>query len=186
MSRFDMDMDEGIPWGLWERMVANALGGKRGQVALAELETALVALPVKRLVSGHLAAEGSVCAVGAYVAAKRAQRDGIDLAAAVDQMVEATPCECCHGKGEHDEEGCHAKRWFHQDEGDAECYCKGYRPEAQYAHDTAGEGQAFGLRWVVAWHLAYLNDEQFEDATPEERYEKVLAWVRRAIGKVPA
>jgi hypothetical protein len=31
--------------------------------------------------------------------------------------------------------------------------------------------------------MAYLNDETFEGATPEQRYEKILAWVRRAQGK---
>lgn len=34
-----------------------------------------------------------------------------------------------------------------------------------------------------AWHLAYLNDEQFAGASPEQRYEQMLAWVRRAQGK---
>jgi hypothetical protein len=49
--------------------------------------------------------------------------------------------------------------------------------------DTALAGQGAGLSWSVAWHMAYLNDETFEAATPEQRYEKILAWVRRAQGK---
>lgn len=181
-----MDMDEGIPWGLWGQMVSRALGGKRGQAALSELESALRALPERKLVAGHLAAEGSVCTVGAYVAAKRAQRDGIDLAVSIEQMVEGTPCRCDHAKDMHDEAGCHATRRSFQSEEEHECSCMEYRPEDQYAHDTAQEGQAYGLKWTVAWHLAYLNDEEFGKATPEERYELVLAWVQRAQGKEPA
>lgn len=184
MSRFDCDDDgEGVPHGLWDTMVSNALAGKRGQAALAELEFALIELPEKRLISGHLAGENTVCTVGAYVAAKRAQRDGIDLATSVQQMVEAVPCGCGHDKAKHDEQGCHDTRRFWQSDGDEECTCDSYQPEHEYAHDTAQEGTAFGLRWTVAWHLAYLNDEKFYNLSPEQRYQEVLAWVRRAQGK---
>lgn len=184
MTRFDLDYDDGlIPWDLWHSIVSNALGGKRGQAALAELESALTALPEQKLVAGKLAAEGSVCAVGAYVAKHRAEAEGITVAEAVERMVENTPCECNHSKDSHDERGCGGRSLFDRN---STCYCKEYRPERQYAHDTAEAGQRFGLTWTVAWHLAYLNDEQFENCTPEERYEKVLAWVQRALGKEPA
>ena len=37
MTRFDCDYDEGIPWERWEQIVSNALGGRKGQAALAEM-----------------------------------------------------------------------------------------------------------------------------------------------------
>lgn len=48
---------------------------------------------------------------------------------------------------------------------------------------TADAGTNVGLSFSVAWHLAYLNDEKFRDATPGERYRLMLMWVRRAQGK---
>lgn len=53
-------------------------------------------------------------------------------------------------------------------------------------HETAEAGRNAGLTWAVAWHMAYLNDEKFVDETPEQRYEAMLAWVRRAQGKADA
>jgi hypothetical protein len=82
VSRFEYDGDgEGMPWPLWETTVSTALGGRRGQEALAAMEAALLALPECKLVEGHLAAEGGVCAVGAYVAHRRAEQEHVDIAA---------------------------------------------------------------------------------------------------------
>lgn len=153
MSRFDLDNDDGIAWGMWENIVSRALGGPRGQAALAELESALVALPAPRLIEGHLAAhrpgrpDNDVCAVGAYVAARRAADRGVGLADAIAELA---------------------------DEGD---------PDYEDANATADAGHSAGLAMSVAWHLAYLNDETFEGLTPEDRYQRVLTWVRRAQGR---
>lgn len=151
MSRFDVDYDDGgMPWPMWERVVSTALGGERGQQALAEFEEALLALPERKLIEGHLASEDGVCLVGAYVAHKQAKDQGIEMAAAIDRIT----------SDEHDE--------YH---------------DAEDAWETAQAGANAGLSWTVAWHMAYLNDEQFYICSPEERYQKMLAWVRRAQGK---
>lgn len=148
MGRFDyMDEEGGTPWPLWEQIVSRALAGKRGQAALAELEEALVALPEKKLVQGKLAADGSVCAVGAYVAWQKARQEGLDFAAAVTALNE-----------EADEYG-------------------------GSIYDTTDAGENAGLTMAVAFHLAYLNDEQWYAATDEARYEWMLEWVRTALGK---
>jgi len=182
VSRFEdvwEDCDGTIPPQLWDQIVSNALSGRRGQAALAELEEALLALPEKKLVEGHLAAEGSVCAVGAFVAAQKAKREGLDFAAAVEALNEAAlDCWCGHSKAAHHSAPCSGERW---DGGT--CTCSGYDPEYEGAHDTVEAGRAAGLTWSVAWHLAYLNDEEFGDATPEERYQRVLAWVQTARGR---
>jgi hypothetical protein len=148
MSRFDDCYDdEGVPWALWERVVSNALGGQRGQAALAEIEAALMALPRPRLVDGALADEDEVCAVGAFVAHRRAKREGTDTATVIKEM------------------------------------CEEGGPEDYGIFETAEAGRDAGLSFTVAWHMAYLNDEKFGLATPEKRYEQMLAWVRRAQGK---
>jgi len=184
MSRFEdvwEDCDGMIPPHLWDQIVSNALSGRRGQMALAELEEALLALPEKKLVEGHLAAEGSVCAVGAFVAAQKAKKEGLEFAAAVAALNENGACLCGHPRSAHDPAqagNCTGERW---DGGP--CTCSSYDTEYEGAHDTAEAGKAAGLTWSVAWHLAYLNDEKFGSATPEERYQRMLAWVQTARGR---
>jgi hypothetical protein len=55
-------------------------------------------------------------------------------------------------------------------------------PEDYCAADvTASEGKKHGrMAYAMAWRIAELNDEDCRDATPERRYEYVLAWVRKA------
>lgn len=182
MSRFDYDGNgEGISWEMWERVVSNALGGKRGQQALAEMEDALVALPQPRLIHGHLAAHGAVCAVGALIAHKKAKAEGIDIAAVIDAMNTGITCWCGHGEDAHGAEvGCTRPHRFKEGE---RCGCKVYEVDPEDAVETAEAGQKVGLTFTVAWHLAWLNDDQFRSATPEDRYTQMLAWVRRAQGK---
>lgn len=65
MSRacYSDDLDD---WDLirWRGAVASAIRGKRGQAFLREMLVALDALPEKRLISGELAQDGEVCALG--------------------------------------------------------------------------------------------------------------------------
>ena len=49
----------------WAGAAKQAFSSKRGQAALRELETALLALPQKRLIGYHLYDAGEVCALGA-------------------------------------------------------------------------------------------------------------------------
>lgn len=151
MSRFEcLDYDdEGVPWQFWEVIVSRALGSERGQEALADMEEALLALPERKLIEGHLAKDDGVCGIGALVAHKRAKDRGIAIHEAIAELAEEAADE-------------------------------------EFSYDpnrTADAGVQVGLRSSVAWHLAYLNDEQFRDLSPDDRYEKMLAWVRRAQGK---
>ncbi len=64
-SQWD-DVDGGLRAGRWFAHVRSAMTGRPGQQALRELESALVALPAKRLIEEELCtAEGEVCALGA-------------------------------------------------------------------------------------------------------------------------
>lgn len=51
--------------------------------------------------------------------------------------------------------------------------------------DEEGETEAIGVEAgiprLVAWRLVELNDMDLECASPEQRYEKVLAWTRRRL-----
>lgn len=180
MSRFDYDGDGegGMPWQLWEATLSRALGGRRGQETLAQMETALLGLPKPRLIEGRLAGDGGVCAVGAYVAQQRARELGVDMAAAIEAISVDSVCWCDHGRDLHDDESCRGV-WTNG----RPCGCSGFRPESEDASETADAGLAAGLGFSIAWHLAYLNDEEFGAATPEQRYELMLGWVRRAQGK---
>lgn len=90
MSRFGDDCDwDYNRYMLWERAVVNALSGRRGQAALADLETALLALPEPRLIEGALARDGEVCAVGALVLTNRCAA-GEDRAAVLAELERAT------------------------------------------------------------------------------------------------
>lgn len=185
MSRFDSDNEEGMPWKLWEAVVSRALGGRKGQEALAAMESALVALPEQKLIEGHLASDGAVCAIGALVAAHKAKEEDVDIAIIIEAMSAGVACYCGHKRDVHISGVCQGKGWK-----DAPCYCDGtYEPEeSEDSYETVSAGRGVGLSNTVAWHLAYLNDEAFGGATPEQRYSKMLAWVRRAQGKetVPA
>lgn len=182
MSRFG-ENEEGMPWELWETVVSNSLGGRKGQEALAAMETALLALPEPVLVHGHLALDGKVCAIGAFVAHHRAQEQGVDIATVIDAMGAGVQCWCGHGRDVHAEGKCAGTRsWDGKP-----CTCDEYDPSGNESdYETVLAGKTAGLSHTIAWHLAYLNDEQFDAGTPAERYEKMLAWVQRAQGKTAA
>lgn len=152
--RIGYSEDEDYPgqFELWQANCRRSIKGKAGQAALRELEQALLALPEKRLIAGELEnAEGEVCALGAL---KKYQ--GVEV------------------------------------ESDPEC-------------EMEEVGVELGMPRLVAWKVVALNDEeicghhvtlagpiqsrytgggylrQYVPPTPEERYEKVLAWVRKQL-----
>lgn len=70
-SEYSDDLDS---WDLilWRGAVASAIRGKRGQAFLRELQTALAALPEKRLIRDSFAEPetGQVCALGCVAVAR--------------------------------------------------------------------------------------------------------------------
>lgn len=181
MSRFDEgDWEDAVPFDLWEQTVSRALGSRRGQEALAEMEQALVDLPEPVLIEGHLAAGGRVCAVGALVARREAAVAGADVQTIIDRL--GVACDCGHQLDAHRDGGpCTATRTRRGET--RPCSCPGYMAYAEDASDTVAAGQRAGLKFAVAYHFAYLNDEKYADLSPEDRHAHMLAWVRRAQGK---
>lgn len=141
-------------FALWDANCRRSIKGAIGQRELRELEAALLALPEKRLIRDLLEDEqGGVCAIGCY-----AKHKGVDLST--------------------------------------------FDPE-----DESDEvGVAAGMPRLVAWKIVALNDITLDtvwevahgpverghgiykggiplirDMTPEERYARVLAWVRAQL-----
>jgi hypothetical protein len=144
MSRFDNDGEENFAgqYELWQPNVERALKGKRGQQALRDLEQALLDLPEKQLISGHLAKDGQVCTVGALVLHRRMTK-GEERAAILADL----------DGGTEDDSYDNYER-------------------------TIAEGKRVGLTFTLAWELGSRNDECYYFATPEQRYERILEWVR--------
>jgi hypothetical protein len=140
-------------FGLWQGNCQRSLHGKAGQVALRELESALLALPEKRLIAEQLQDDwGDVCAIGAVAM----QRNAI-----TEEM----------------------------------------KADAEYDMERIGED--LGMPRLVAWKVVEQNDLQFNGndlvllegpyrwpaeqpyayvpITPEQRYERMLAWVQSQI-----
>lgn len=69
MTRIGYKEDEDYPGehNLWQANCRRSLSGQRGQAALRELESALLALPTKRLIAERLDDGTDCCAIGAVV-----------------------------------------------------------------------------------------------------------------------
>lgn len=87
MSRINYSDDEDFQNQsmFWEANQERSIRGQKGQVALRELEAALLALPEKRLIAEELEnAAGEVCAIGALVKFKGGENPRV-----VDDMGQA-------------------------------------------------------------------------------------------------
>lgn len=121
----------------WRGMVTSAMRGKRGQQLLRDLLSALDAMLVKQLISGHLqTADGAVCALGAV-----AQYRGVPLPEVKEDA-------------------------WGDDWSDA---------------TWRKLGETFDIAEVLAREIMYYNDEWFDNCTPEQRWEKMHAWVTKEL-----
>jgi hypothetical protein len=157
VSRFDFDWDGAtdLDIGRGLRNMEVCVTGRKGQAALRALEAALVALPRPRLVAGQLVtAEGDVCAVGALKAHALATHTlKAPVADAIKLMVDTYAA------------------WFDDEE-----LFEEWEDETIIA--------AVGCRMTPA--LAELVGEANDDPwpgpeTPEQRYTRMLRWVRARI-----
>lgn len=167
----------------WLNNARRALKGKRGRKALAELRDALLHLPEKRLVMGAL----STASLKAYYEDEPDEfpspwsptgvRQNWNKAEALKAVEERGIGVCAVG----------AYCWWQKVKA-------GEDPDQAMAslpvtadvleHDltpTVHAGQNAGLTSYVAWTLADLNDETLHNCTPEERYERVLAWIDKEL-----
>jgi hypothetical protein len=157
-------------FGLWQANCRRSLKGRKGQAALRRLEAALLAMPEKALRSGKLVAnDGSVCAIGA-------------LARAEGKLPEPEPI---YGDFEDDDVDDTAEwatdhldmpnlvAWKVVEQNDIQCDTKWVRLEGPVR--TAWEHDH---KWP---HGLY----EIVPVPPEERYERVLAWVQAQLQAKP-
>lgn len=178
MSRLGYSEDEEFPgeWALWAANVARSLGSAKGMASLRELEAALVAMPSKRLVANVLAEGGEVCALGALVAVK---------APALLAEKPTDPCDCTHERSLHTPKECiavYVMGWGERKGQEVPCGCdRFYVEDYEQGERTQAAAHQVGVPIGVARYVIQLNDNDLERDTPEQRYEHVLAWVRRQL-----
>lgn len=154
MSRVDYADEEDFPgqWALQEKNLERLLAGKRGQAVLRDLEAALVAVSEKRLIADHGVKAGQVCAVTALAVHRM-----VTLGQAREQALRELETEEREYLGDDYDENGGDDQW------------------------TVDLGESVGVPHMMAWRLVALNDLDLDYCTPEQRYEKVLAWTRRHI-----
>ena len=181
MSRYWDDGGENFPGeaALWEANYQRALRGKRGRKVLADLREALMALPEHRLV------EGALCTVGATAEAEAEEADWTrtppppgfsrhsPLASSLRDAVDGQGEGVC---------GIGAYLWHRKVKAGAD-------PAEAFAslprlldsdHDlseTAAAAEAAGVVYVLAFRLAYMNDETLASKTPEGRHAAFIEWI---------
>lgn len=161
MSRIDYyDGDDALQMGRWIARAKMAIGGKRGQAVLRELEAALLAMPEKILISGAFCKEGDVCVLGA-LAIDRAVKAGKSREEALRDLEKEASCQSFR----YDDDGKQVPERVPLEGLDALEY---------------GEKE-LKLTETLTWELMEKNDEMCFDVTPQRRYEKVLEWVRENI-----
>lgn len=170
MSRVcEDDSDEAFPnqWHLQQHNMKQVLVSQRGRNALADLRTALQALPEPRLISRALSTAGTVdltdrasytiadhdqlladegvgvCAVGAYVWWQHVLA-GADPVQALRDL----PLNPDYDGGS----------W-----------------------ETVELGKQAGLTATLAWVLLFRNDDTYEELTPEARFTSFMAWIDRTL-----
>jgi hypothetical protein len=167
------DYDENFPneAAFWWNNAMRALKGKRGKKALADLREALLMLPEKRLVSGAL----STVALKAEVESDPDQR--------ADNWFRAEGVAKCEKEGLGVcAVGAYLMRKRVLELGETPEQAMAALPsasdlEGEGLEETANLGAEAGLAFPVAWLLADRNDETYLSLTPEDRYEKFLAWI---------
>lgn len=163
--RFSYTDEEDVPgqFALWQANCQRSINGKKGQAALRELEAALLALPDKRLIAEKMIdADGEVCAIGAL-----AKYKGRDLLA----EPHIGPDDEFEGDGEMEEIGMELGMprlvaW--------KVVCK---------NDVEIDGYYKNLPGPYRWFQEQQRLRAYVPVTPEIRYEKMLAWVRRQLGQ---
>lgn len=142
--------------GRWEQNIKTSLAGKRGQVALKKLEQALLALPRSLDGRGRLI-EGA--------------------------LVQPTP------QLEDEYETCALGALaLYEGKDPLELFLRWGDEDSYDAYDIMEIGPDLGISKTMAWAIMEENDEMFggfnrfgKPITPEERWEKMLAWVRKQI-----
>ena len=183
MSRYyegDGDEDFNNQWELWRANADRALKGKRGRKVLAELREALLNLPEKKLINSALCTVNPEPRHRAFLT-PHGYKVGQFADGLLDEIVtEQGEGVCAVGAflwwrkvkaGADPVEAFDQLPTLTEDDG-------GIEETAGYAAREAG------IVYSLAWDLAYRNDETYQSATPEERYQQFMEWLDRELGLV--
>lgn len=188
MSRYvecdEWDESSILASGRWERNAPRVFKSKRGQAALRQLREAIVALPDKRLISGALSTLG---------ASEEIERDKEDVASGkrgwrhtgdLEDVIKENGGEgvCAIGA---------LLLHHHVQEGKTPTEAAAALPRLAFEDidalwETAQAAKVTGMVQTLAWQVAYHNDEVLDAITPEDRYQRMLAWIDSKLGTVPA
>ena len=182
------DYDEDFPnqGAFWWHNAERALKGKRGKKALAELREALLMLPEKRLVNGAIS-------TASLEAKYRDQPDeveshwGPNAGLMRPNWEKQTAMEKCAEEGIGVcAVGAYLLRKRVIELGETPDEAMRQLPAMSDTDDhnlidTAYVGEQAGLSSYVAYMLADRNDETYGGCTPEQRYEKFLAWLDKEL-----
>lgn len=146
-------------WNLHEASVKRALTSKRGLLVLQDVKRALLALPQRRLIAGALCLEGEVCLVGAYVAYRKMTKEKWTT---ISQAI----------------------YWLHDDDTYIDPEDGLQTDDTEW--DTARAGELAGMARMMAYEMAYKNDQQWDRDSPEQRWQHAIDWVERLIAESPA
>ena len=163
----------------WWHNAERALKGKRGKKALAELREALLMLPEKRLVEGAI----STVALKAKADAMPDTKPSWSGNGVMDNWHKQDALAKCEREGMGVcAIGAYLLRKRVLETGETPEEAMANLPSAADVEDcglddTAALGKQAGLAFPLAFLLADRNDETYHSCTPEERYEKFLAWL---------
>lgn len=163
MSRINEDWepdcveDELRAWA-FQGNCRRALAGKKGRKFLQELEAALLALPMKRLAHGVIASS---------------EEERIP-----EKVLVATGDVCALGAvAAAREEAAGVPRIEALSK-----LAKKFDPEEDEWAQTTEAAHHLKICHPLAYEIVFENDRARRE-TPEQRYERVLAWVREQLGK---
>lgn len=176
----DYDEDFANAGALWWANAQRALKGKKGRKALTELREALLMLPEKRLVEGaisttSLKAKGEAMPDEVPAWGKPGEmRENWNKRELLSKYEQEGPGVCAIG--------AYLLRKRVREFGETPEQAMAALPssadvEGFYLDETASLGKDAGLTFSLAWLLASRNDETYEACTPEQRYERFLAWI---------
>ena len=181
----DYDYEEDFPnqAEFWQHNAQRAIKGKRGKKALAELREALLMLPEKRLIEGAV----STASLKARYENEPDQVMRMNWSTKQEELEPNYRKRDALAKCEEEGIGVCAvgayllrKRVLELGETVEEAMANLPSLADVEDHDiysTVAAGEKAGLSSYVAWILADRNDEMYGELTPEERYERFLAWL---------
>lgn len=190
--------------GLWRANLKRALAGRRGQAALRDLREALEALPERRLIEGALCTVGIADRIAAMPETKVVEIEPFARDADGKLLRDGEGKPWREPKRPEVVKNWDRQTLIefvgeHEDEPEGVCLVGAYvwhrkvkaglDPARAFADmpvlpdtdasdwETAHAGEEAGLARVLAWELAYLNDERWGGFTPDARYQAAITWI---------